>query len=306
MAWKTVAKWLWVFAVIIFVIYYAWPRREELLQSVEVLGWIPVFFAFLFIVIAKLGLVENMRLACARFGIHLGWSDCFRIYNNTQLAKYIPGSIWQFVGRIAIFNSRGYDGRIIRNALVAEHFWVILVAGALGIIPLLLGKDAYIGLIKKSATLAEQWQNVGVWSGMFLATASIVAVTAILLWISKVHALIRWFIRLIPSWRVVSILLLTWALFAASLWVTIQPFVEHLPPYAQIVGVYSLAYVIGFVVPFAPAGLGVRELVLVLGLSAWLNADIALLLAGVNRLVYFFAEIVLAAVGLVKNLTKAK
>jgi uncharacterized membrane protein YbhN (UPF0104 family) len=141
---------------------------------------------------------------------------------------------------------------------------------------------------------------------MFLATASIVAVTAILLWISKVHALIRWFIRLIPSWRVVSILLLTWALFAASLWVTIQPFVEHLPPYAQIVGVYSLAYVIGFVVPFAPAGLGVRELVLVLGLSAWLNADIALLLAGVNRLVYFFAEIVLAAVGLVKNLTKAK
>lgn len=304
-AWKTAGKWLWVFAVIIFVIYYAWPKREGLLQAIETLGWVPVCFAFLLIVTGKLGLVENMRLACARFGIHFGWWDCFRIYNHTQLAKYVPGSIWQFIGRIAIFNSRGYEGRTIRDALVAEHFWVILVAGTLGILPLLMHNDAYIALINKSGTLVEQWQ-VGVWSGVFLATASIVAVTAIWRWISKVQALIRWVIGLMPSWRVVTILLLTWALFAASLWVTIQPFVEHLPPYAQIVGVYCLAYVIGFVVPFAPAGLGVREFVLVLGLSAWLNADIALLLAGVNRLVYFFAEIVLAAVGLVKNWSKAK
>jgi uncharacterized membrane protein YbhN (UPF0104 family) len=300
-AWKTVAKWLWVLAVIIFVIYYAGPRHEEILQAVEVLGWLPVFFAFFFIVIAKLGLVVNMRLACARFGIYLGWWDCFRIYNHTQLAKYIPGSIWQFVGRIAIFNSRGYEGRTIRDALVAEHFWVILVAGALGIVPLLLGNDAYINSINNSGTFAEQWPKFGVWGGVFFVTAIILSVVTIWRWISKLQVLIRWFIGLMPSWRVVTILLLTWALFGASLWVTIQPFVEYLPPYAQIVGVYCLAYVIGFLIPFAPAGLGVRELVLVLGLSVWVNPDIALLLAGVNRLVYLVAEICLAAIGLIRS-----
>ncbi len=305
-AWKTVGKWLWVLTIITFVIYYAWPKREGLLQAIERLGWAPVCFAFLLIVTAKLGLVENMRLACAKFNIHLSWWDCFRIYNHTQLAKYVPGSIWQFVGRIAIFNSRGYEGRTIRDALVAEHFWVVLVAGTLGILPLLLFNDAYINLINKSGTLVKQWQNFAVWSVVFLTIAGIVAVTAAWRWICKVQALIRWFIGLIPSWRVITILLLTWALFAASLWVTIQPFIEYLPSYVQIVGIYCLAYVIGFVVPFAPAGLGVRELLLVFGLSAWLNTDIALLLAGVNRLVYFFAEIVLAVVGLIENWSKAK
>ncbi len=303
-AWKTVAKWLWVLAVIIFVIYYAWPRREGLLQAVEVLGWSPIFFAFLFIVIAKLGLVENMRLACTRFGIHLGWWDCFRIYNHTQLAKYIPGSIWQFVGRIAIFNSRGYEVRIIRDALVAEHFWVILVAGTLGTVPLLLGNDAYINSISKSGAFLEQWPNFGVWIGVFWVTSIILAVVAIWRWISKLQVFIRWFIGLMPSWRVVTILLLTWALFAASLWITIQPFVEYLPPYAQIVGVYCLAYVIGFLAPFAPAGLGVRELILVIGLSIWVNADIALLLAGVNRLIYFVTELVLAVIGVYQTKPK--
>lgn len=306
MAWKTAAKWFWVLTVIIFVIYYAWPRREGFLEAVKTLGFVPVCFAFLLIVTAKLGLVENMQRACTRFGIHLGWWDCFRIYNHTQLAKYVPGSIWQFVGRIAIFNSRGYEGRTIRDALLAEHFWVILVAGALGIVPLLLGNNAYIDLIDQSGTWVEQWHTVGAWSGAFLVVASMVVVTATWRWINKVRALVRWFIGLMPSWRVVTILLLTWALFAASLWVTIQPFVEHLPPYVQIVGVCCLAYVIGFLAPFAPAGLGVREVVLVLGLSTWVNADIAFLLASVNRLVYFFAEIALASVGFAKNCSIAK
>jgi len=296
--WKTAAKWLWVSAVIIFVVYYAWPKRGELLQAAETLGWGAVCLAFFLVIAAKLGLVENMRLACVRFGIHLDWWDCFRIYNHTQLAKYVPGSIWQFVGRIAIYNSRGYEGRNIRDALVAENLAMILVAGALGTLLLLIHNDTYIALINKSGTLIEKWPNVGVWSGVFLVTASIVSITVIWRWISKMHTLIRWIIRLMPSLKVITILFLIWTLFSASLWVTIKPFVDHLPPFTQIVGLYCLAWVIGFLIPFAPAGLGVREFILVLGLSSWLNADIALLLAGVNRLVYFFSEIVLAIVGL--------
>jgi uncharacterized membrane protein YbhN (UPF0104 family) len=154
-----------------------------------------------------------------------------------------------------------------------------------------------------SGTLVEQLPNVGIWSGVFLMTASIVSITVIWRWIRKIQTLIRWFLGLMPSLRVITILLLIWMLFAASLWVTTKPFVEHLPPFAQIVGVYCLAYIIGFVIPFAPAGLGVREFVLVLGLSVWLNADIALLLAGVNRLIYFLVELTLALMGLI-NLNK--
>jgi uncharacterized membrane protein YbhN (UPF0104 family) len=128
--------------------------------------------------------------------------------------------------------------------------------------------------------------------------------TVVWRWKGEVRRLLRWFILLMPAWRVVAVLGVTWMLFGASLWVTLLPFVDNFSPYFYVVGLYCLAYVIGFLVPFAPAGLGIREAVLVLGLSAWVSADIALLLAGVNRLIYFLAELVLGAAGVFNNRTK--
>jgi uncharacterized membrane protein YbhN (UPF0104 family) len=300
MNWKTAAKWLWVSAIITFALYYGWPRRSELLIAIETLGWPLLYFAFFLIVMAKLGLVVNMRFACKKFGISLGWWDAFQIYNHTQLAKYVPGSIWQFVGRIAIFNSRGYGGRTIRDALVAEHLWVILVAGSLGIYPLLLSINTFVDLLDQSGLLIGHWHNVRAWNSVLVGLASTAALMAAWRWMSELQRLLHWFILLMPSWQVLVVLVVTWTLFGASLWVSIQPFVETFAPFIHVVGLYGLAYVIGFLVPFAPAGLGIREAVLVLGLWSWVSADIALLLAGVNRLVYFLAELVLAAAGIFK------
>jgi uncharacterized membrane protein YbhN (UPF0104 family) len=92
--------------------------------------------------------------------------------------------------------------------------------------------------------------------------------------------------------------LVTWGFFSASLWVTIKPFVEELPPYTYVAGIYCLAYIVGFLSPFAPAGIGVRELILIQGLSAFISIDLCILLSLVNRLVYLFAEIILAAMGI--------
>ena len=294
-------KWLWVSAVIIFAIHYAWPRRAELSNAIETLGWGPICFAFFLIVIAKLGMVVNMRLACKKFGIYLSWWDSFGIYNYTQLAKYMPGSVWQFVGRIAIFKSRGYDSRAISHTLLAEHSWMIFVAGLLGIYPLLLDINAYIELLDWSGMQFEQLENTYVWSAVCVVFVCIFPFMIAWHRGSKVQRFLRWLVELTPSWKVITFLFVTWVLFGSSLWVMLLPFFENTSPFANIIGLYCLAWVIGFLAPFAPAGLGVREIVLVLGLSAWVNADVALLLASLNRLVYFLAELFLAAVGAYKS-----
>ena len=246
-----------------------------------------------------------MRLACFKFGIHLGWWDCFCIYNHTQLAKYVPGSIWQFVGRIGILINRGCEGRTIRDALVVEHFWVILVATILGFGMLLISDSSYLPLLDWIGALFEQWGKVIDFALVLAAIASIIMLLIIWKFSSHASKLLQWSACLIPTWRIVLVLFITWMMFGASLWITTRPFLEHFPPFDYLVSVYCLAYLIGFLVPFAPAGIGVREVVLVLGLSTLVNSEVALLLSGANRLIYFFAELILATVGVVGNWRRA-
>jgi hypothetical protein len=88
-------------------------------------------------------------------------------------------------------------------------------------------------------------------------------------------------------------MLLAWASLGTSFWITLGPFSEVPVPWIFTIGVYCLAYIAGFLVPFAPAGLGVREGVLALGMAAYLTPEMALLLAALNRGVYLLAEIIL-------------
>jgi uncharacterized membrane protein YbhN (UPF0104 family) len=61
--------------------------------------------------------------------------------------------------------------------------------------------------------------------------------------------------------------------------------------YIDIVGLYALAYAIGFLVPFAPAGIGIREAILVAGMSTLISTEEAIVLASLNRIIYIILEV---------------
>lgn len=280
---KNIAKWIWLNAIVVFVIYYAVTKRDIIVQALSLLSWGILLGAFLLIFLAKLCLVANMRLAASRFSINLGWVDSYRIYNLTQLAKYIPGSIWQFVGRIAILRERGVVAQDIRDSLLAEHLWVMASAGIMAF-ALIFASQPSVFLVWFDffdANIRLQWVLVG----LALMIASLMAVFFL-----RSH-LLGWVLILRPPMLAIPALLCTWLFLGASLWVTIAPFVESSPSVVFIIGIYCLAYVAGFLVPFAPAGLGVREAVFTISLMPFMNVDMAVLLAAINRIIYFSVEI---------------
>lgn len=103
---------------------------------------------------------------------------------------------------------------------------------------------------------------------------------------------------MMPPLRVVAILAFTWTLFGAAMWVTTAQMMHVPVSLLYLVGAYCVAYVAGFFVPFAPAGLGVREAVLVFAMSPMASIEVGMLLAGLNRIIYFAAELVLAFISL--------
>ncbi|MDI5985659.1 hypothetical protein QLQ85_12755 [Halomonas sp. M4R5S39] len=281
---KNVAKWIWLSAIVVFVIYYALNKRDIILQTLSLLSWGILLGVFLLIFLAKLCLVANMRIAASHFSINFGWIDSYRIYNLTQLAKYIPGSIWQFVGRIAILRERGVAAQDIRDSLLAEHLWVMASAGVMGVVLIAASQPGllHVWFDNVDVNIRLQW----VLAGSALMIASVIVVFFL-----RSH-LLRWFLRLRPPVMAIPALLFTWLFLGSSLGVTIAPFVESSPPLAFIIGIYCLAYVAGFLVPFAPAGLGVREAVFTFSLIPFMSVDLAVLLAAINRIVYFSVEII--------------
>ena len=277
---KKIAKWVWIAAIVLFIIFYAIDMKSMIAQALSMLSGEILLSAALLIMSAKLCLVANMKVAARRFAISIDWNDCYCIYNLTQLGKYIPGSIWQFVGRIAILRERGIVVQAIRDSLLAEHFWVITSAALIAGILL---------FFTSSDVLKDQMAAYNIEPLLLAILALVASVVAVALLLNR--RFFHWLSRLLPPLHAIPALVLTWIFLGASLWVTLVPFSYPNPSLPYIIGIYCIAYVVGFIAPFAPAGLGIREAVLTFAMMPFINAEIAILLAAVNRLIYFAVEI---------------
>jgi hypothetical protein len=284
---KNVAKWVWMAAVLAFIVFYAISKKALIARTFSMLPLEVLLGAAVLVLLAKLCLVANMRLAAAHFKIALGWRDCYCIYNLTQLAKYIPGSIWHFVGRITILRERGIGAEAIRDSLLAEHLWVIASAVLFAVVLAFTGIRDFF-----EAGLADfDPGSLSLW----LLVAFVLFVGSAVLALLLSRRLLRWVLRLLPPPGAIPALFFTWILLGASLWVTLGPFASSKLSIPYVIGVYCFAYVLGFLVPFAPAGLGIREAILTFAMTPFMAADLAILLTALHRMIYFTVEIALAA-----------
>lgn len=284
---KNIARFVWIFAVLTFAVLYVVTKQAEIGQMLTMVSLEALLGAGLFVVAGKFCLVANMRRAASQFFIDFGWGESYRIYNLTQLGKYIPGSIWQFVGRISILRERGIPMRSIRDSLLAEHFWVIASAALLAGLLIFSNRPDFFANWLVDAGFEPK--KIGLFSvfGLFAITGGVILLFN--------QGSLHWLRRFLPPLSLVPLLFLMWLFLGASLWVTLEPFSASMPPLLYVVGIYCFAYVAGFLVPFAPAGLGIREAILVFGLIPFVSADVAIMLAVVNRIIYFFVELAIAA-----------
>lgn len=278
------AKWLWLIAVLCAAAYFVQRSWEKLQAGLAAMRLSLVLLSLGLTVAAKFVLGENARVAAARCGIVLSYPSMLRIYNLSQLGKYVPGSVWQFVGRAAVYRERGAPLAAIRNSLLIESLWVVTGAMIIGVS--LVGSMA-VSLLRHSASPAVLY-----WLAVLLVLGTVGTLAA---WFWRRQALGR-FLRLArPDVRVAAIQLAAWGLLGAAFWLlTLSTRIEVGLLYAT--GLFALAFALGFLVPIAPAGLGIRDGILTLGLLAHGSLQDAVVVTVVARLVYLIAELGLVAV----------
>lgn len=203
---------------------------------------------------------------------------------TAQCGKFIPGGAVAIVGRVGLAARQG----------VAAGSATVAVAGEMLLAPL-----ACIAFFP----LAFAGDGLPVWLAITMSLFGL-ALLSVVTTLTPVRARAR---RWMPSAqipesardpnlvaRAVLIYSSGWILQGLSFWLLAQALLDEqgITPLIAV-GVWALAWFAGFVVFFIPAGLGVRELVLVALLGSQLGADRVLLLATVFRVMTMTVDIAL-------------
>lgn len=195
-------------------------------------------------------------------------SRAVAIYCKTQFAKYLPGNVAQHLGRLLLAKNEGLSTPRAILSQTIEVLWYLGCAGILAVYALghLLAEGHDEG-----AFLLSPWVLTG------LAGAAIVgpvfALPALLELVKRMAPA-----RISPHARLqVSVLRSLacmgayglWFLFLGAAMNALATNLFGLPrlELAFICSISALAWVVGFVTPGSPAGLGVRDAILLLALE---------------------------------------
>lgn len=207
---------------------------------------------------------------------HLPLGECWRIFMRTQAPKYLPGNIFHYIGRMELMQRRDIARTTITLSLLHESFLLMTAA-------LLLGA---VGL----------WQTVlgeGEIMGHFALIAFACLAALPLLWFLQRRRVRDWGGTGTPgqAWLAAGALYgLFFLLMAAILWLLAQ-LAGHALPIALCLAAATVPWLLGFVTPGAPGGLGVREAAMFMLLKPVMTPADGLLLVLALRLVTLFGDL---------------
>jgi uncharacterized membrane protein YbhN (UPF0104 family) len=236
-------------------------------QSLGTLDWRSLFgVALLPAALLYLGTyalaAKAWQLGLGMFDGRMSFARSARILLLSQIGKYLPGNLGHHVGRVLLARRAGLPSDAVVASMLADTL-LVLVAGVLCSLPA-------AGLLAAAAGHAGGMHPVLQW-GAPLALAGMLALLAS----RRIRQQLRQWLPATfrPSPPALAGLLachvLSFALGAAALYLLCEALgaPEADAGAAQVLGTYAAAWVLGFLMPGSPAGLGVRELVLLLGLG---------------------------------------
>jgi len=219
----------------------------------------------------------------------------------SQLAKYLPGNVGHYVGRVALGRKYRYGAQHLIFTMGYEIGWVIVVGTFIAMITVVqagswLHSDRIggfpplwtiaaaliflIGLPPASTLILRRWRPPAVTRllGSESPTLPPVAITAACMLLLLLTFVVNG----------LGLALLSQGLNGAGL--------DKLP---LLTGIFAIAWLAGFVIPGAPGGLGVREALLVAGLGPVLGEPAALLVTISSRVCFILGDGLAFVLGLI-------
>jgi uncharacterized membrane protein YbhN (UPF0104 family) len=240
------------------------------------------------------------RAVLARLDSHLGLRTCLRIYLASEFVRYIPGNVWHILTRI-LWVSRYGVSRPVAFASMAIELITKLAAGIL--------------VFSVSLLFWQDFGKIGsLLHGSLLDILGIASIIALFIGLHPriLNGVINWALRRMKrepvqlTLRYSDILVITlawcvsWIVAGTAFYVLLLALwpVAPLVAWPICIGIYAIAWDIGFVSFITPSGLGIREaaIVALFALAFPLPTGLASIMALISRLVSTLAEAVCVSI----------
>jgi glycosyltransferase 2 family protein len=280
------ALYLAVFYFLLRQIFQSWQLVRSATVSIR-FGWVALSL------ILAIGLSTFQSFVWHRILLSsnkkISYRETYRTFSRSIVTRYLPGGIWVFFARTYVTARLGFSK--------AQVLYLVIVESTVGV---LTGCCVYI--------VAQPWAPHNAYL-LLLAQFLVVVVVVFLSIPDKCISLLKIVLKkeltIVPIaikdiLRICILFFVQWVLVGACVVACVHAFVS-LPPslLPSVVGLYAISWVIGFVVIFAPSGIGVREGVLIMLLNLVIANPVAIISAIFIRIVMTFGELTNFLVGLV-------
>lgn len=292
---KFLIGWPLSLVALFFIIKLIAPQAPALLTHLkEIAGVFLIYGGCCFLVFYFLrGYIWKKLIE--HTGHAISFKDACFLWASSELKRYIPGNIWSFVGRTVLFAERGVTKKDIAKSLIIEAELLVIGSATVALLSLpFLSQLSVLTLPPFVYTVLP-----------FLVLAGI------LFYVFHRKAKIAHFI--LPTFAPIEILLLVFlsslAFFFLGLghYFIIASFITLDPNLVwQLTGFSVLVFLIGYLSILTPAGLGIREGGLVLGLSQLLSASAAGFVALFSRIILILSELIFVLLTFLWYKTKNK
>jgi hypothetical protein len=195
-------------------------------------------------------------------GIHLKFLQAYRIMGKSQIAKYLPGNVFHFLGRVTLSKFEGLSVEPVAVTVGIETLIVALAASAIGVMGFSFGYIEFSLLGISIANIHNLYYG-------FVAVAIALLLTVLFMnkssWISTKLGERAGYLKAGNLLIVLGLDVLVFMGIGTMITLLLNGFwaPRDVPEWIRFSCGYSLAWMLGFIVPGAPGGIGIREAIFV-------------------------------------------
>jgi uncharacterized membrane protein YbhN (UPF0104 family) len=271
-------------AIGVFAVVHDWSSLRHALVS---LGFWPVAGALGAILLALTAAMQVWRVLLGALGSPLPARPAARIMFIGQLGKYLPGSIWPVLAQMELGNEYQVPRHRSASAAVLTMLLTVLTGllTALVALPFVAGSTNYAWALLAAPVLL-----------VLLIPRVLNAVLNKVMRVTRRPPLeVELTGRAVAGalgWSFVS-----WACYGLQIWLMVHALGAPAGKAALLaLGGFAFAWTVGFLVIIAPAGAGVRDVLLALTLGLVITHGAALAIALVSRVLLTIGDLVTAGV----------
>jgi hypothetical protein len=293
-------KWLIIGLILFFIVRQVATQWDQVRNYSWKIDWL---YLILSLVVLQIGLFVKSFLwseVLKCFDTYLAPMRAFRVAYLSNLGRYVPGKIVQFVGIMYLAKKEG-----VREDVALSSFALMQMFDTpAGLVVVVL----YLVIMGVSFETFSAYYPVLIVLAVVSAVSVIVILTPSLLSRTLNLALrllkkpaINFKLKKKTGFKLLFLYFVTWNIFGAAFYLLLRA-ITDIPNqfFGQASVIYAASYLIGYWALFAPGGIGVREGVmgLLLAQIGKLATPVALAVGLAARLWFLAAELTVSALAL--------